>query len=65
MGCVIEWIVCEGADDCSVWCRFLADMMDNPLLIRNVVLCGHIHHGKVRCSLTLTAYCVLVYSHGA
>lgn len=26
--------------------RFLADMMDNPNLIRNVALIGHLHHGK-------------------
>ncbi|KAE8575401.1 hypothetical protein XENTR_v10003824 [Xenopus tropicalis] len=25
---------------------FLADLMDNPELIRNVTLCGHLHHGK-------------------
>ena len=28
--------------------RFLADLMDSPGLIRNVTLCGHLHHGKVR-----------------
>ena len=28
--------------------RFLADLMDGPELIRNVTLCGHLHHGKVR-----------------
>ena len=27
--------------------RFLADIMDNPNLIRNVSLVGHLHHGKV------------------
>ncbi|KAF5397484.1 hypothetical protein PHET_08754, partial [Paragonimus heterotremus] len=26
--------------------EFLADLMDCPELIRNVVLCGHLHHGK-------------------
>ena len=26
---------------------FLADLMDNSELIRNVTLCGHLHHGKV------------------
>lgn len=26
--------------------RFLADMMDNTALIRNVALVGHLHHGK-------------------
>ncbi|KDR08844.1 116 kDa U5 small nuclear ribonucleoprotein component [Zootermopsis nevadensis] len=26
--------------------EFLADMMDNPNLIRNVALIGHLHHGK-------------------
>lgn len=28
--------------------RFLADLMDSSELIRNVTLCGHLHHGKVR-----------------
>uniref|UniRef100_A0A663MX59 116 kDa U5 small nuclear ribonucleoprotein component n=1 Tax=Athene cunicularia TaxID=194338 RepID=A0A663MX59_ATHCN len=27
-------------------CSFLADLMDNSELIRNVTLCGHLHHGK-------------------
>ncbi|MGH0188822.1 UNVERIFIED_CONTAM: hypothetical protein FKN15_031588 [Acipenser sinensis] len=27
--------------------EFLADLMDSPELIRNVTLCGHLHHGKV------------------
>ncbi|XP_078572893.1 116 kDa U5 small nuclear ribonucleoprotein component-like [Branchiostoma floridae x Branchiostoma japonicum] len=26
--------------------EYLADLMDNPELIRNVVLAGHLHHGK-------------------
>ncbi|ELU06359.1 hypothetical protein CAPTEDRAFT_158714 [Capitella teleta] len=26
--------------------EFLADVMDNPNLIRNIALCGHLHHGK-------------------
>lgn len=26
--------------------EFLADMMDNPHLVRNVALIGHLHHGK-------------------
>lgn len=26
--------------------RYLADMMDNTSLIRNVALVGHLHHGK-------------------
>ncbi|XP_033913935.1 116 kDa U5 small nuclear ribonucleoprotein component isoform X2 [Acipenser ruthenus] len=26
--------------------EFLADLMDSPELIRNVTLCGHLHHGK-------------------
>ncbi|KAG8006775.1 hypothetical protein GBF38_022790 [Nibea albiflora] len=30
----------------SVITRFLADLMDGPELIRNVTLCGHLHHGK-------------------
>lgn len=24
----------------------MADLMDTPDLIRNVTLCGHLHHGK-------------------
>ena len=28
--------------------EYLADMMDNANIIRNVALCGHLHHGKVR-----------------
>lgn len=27
--------------------EFLADLMDSPDLIRNIVVCGHLHHGKV------------------
>ena len=26
--------------------EFLADLMDTPELIRNITLCGHLHHGK-------------------
>ena len=26
--------------------EFLADLMDTPELIRNVTLCGHLHHGE-------------------
>ncbi|BFY97191.1 hypothetical protein BsWGS_00231 [Bradybaena similaris] len=26
--------------------EFLADLMDCPTLIRNITLCGHLHHGK-------------------
>lgn len=26
--------------------EFLADLMDTPDLIRNVAICGHLHHGK-------------------
>uniref|UniRef100_A0A673GPI1 116 kDa U5 small nuclear ribonucleoprotein component n=1 Tax=Sinocyclocheilus rhinocerous TaxID=307959 RepID=A0A673GPI1_9TELE len=28
--------------------EFLADLMDSSELIRNVTLCGHLHHGKLR-----------------
>jgi hypothetical protein len=28
--------------------RYLADLMDSPELVRNVAICGHLHHGKVR-----------------
>ena len=28
-------------------CRFLADLMDNAELVRNVAIAGHLHHGKV------------------
>jgi len=27
--------------------RYMADIMDSPELIRNVVFCGQLHHGKV------------------
>ena len=37
-------IVCEVVGFLSF--RFLADIMDNSDLIRNVALCGHMHHGK-------------------
>lgn len=50
---------------------FLADLMDNSELIRNVTLCGHLHHGKVRdCSASLgtgfffePAHLLSPYSH--
>lgn len=35
--------------------RFLADLMDGTELIRNVTLCGHLHHGKVSCSSLASA----------
>lgn len=28
--------------------EFLADLMDTPELIRNVTLCGHLHHGILK-----------------
>jgi 116 kDa U5 small nuclear ribonucleoprotein component len=28
--------------------RYLADLMDSPALVRNVAMCGHLHHGKVK-----------------
>ena len=28
-------------------CRYLADLMDHGELIRNIVVAGHLHHGKV------------------
>lgn len=27
--------------------EYLADLMDSPELVRNVAMCGHLHHGKV------------------
>lgn len=40
--------------------RFLADLMDSSELIRNVTLCGHLHHGKVRLSVQVEQFhCVL------
>lgn len=42
-------VVCIMSNICflvSLVGRFLADMMDNPNLIRNVALIGHLHHGK-------------------
>ncbi|XP_025094078.1 116 kDa U5 small nuclear ribonucleoprotein component-like [Pomacea canaliculata] len=32
--------------DTSYDMEFLADLMDTPELIRNVAICGHLHHGK-------------------
>ena len=32
---------------CHLIHRFLTDLMDQADLIRNVVLAGHLHHGKV------------------
>lgn len=32
----------------TLFARYLADLMDNGELIRNVALAGHLHHGKVR-----------------
>ena len=32
--------------------EFMADLMDNPNLVRNVALVGHLHHGK-----TFFCYC--------
>lgn len=29
-----------------IYVRFMTDLMDNPNLIRNVALIGHLHHGK-------------------
>ena len=50
--CSCAWYTCTFiwmlfSEHCDVWSRFLADLMDNPGLIRNVALCGHLHHGKV------------------
>ncbi|XP_067650550.1 116 kDa U5 small nuclear ribonucleoprotein component-like [Haliotis asinina] len=38
--------------------EFLADLMDSPELIRNVTLCGHLHHGK-----TSFVDCLLEQTH--
>ena len=35
--------------------RFLADLMDTPELVRNIAICGHLHHGKV--------YIFIIYLH--
>jgi len=32
-------------------------MMDTPELIRNIALCGHLHHGKVLSTLLLLPHC--------
>uniref|UniRef100_A0A8C4YLG7 116 kDa U5 small nuclear ribonucleoprotein component n=1 Tax=Gopherus evgoodei TaxID=1825980 RepID=A0A8C4YLG7_9SAUR len=39
---------------------FLADLMDNSELIRNVTLCGHLHHGKVQ---TCFVDCLIEQTH--
>lgn len=36
-----------GESNVQFCCRYLADLMDNPVLIRNVALAGHLHTGKV------------------
>ncbi|XP_052246978.1 116 kDa U5 small nuclear ribonucleoprotein component-like [Dreissena polymorpha] len=38
--------------------EFLADLMDTPELIRNVTLCGHLHHGK-----TSFVDCLVLQTH--
>lgn len=38
--------------------EFLADLMDSPDLIRNVTLCGHLHHGK-----TSFVDCLMLQTH--
>lgn len=43
--------------------RFLADLMDSSELIRNVTLCGHLHHGKVRECVSLLPMAKSVYLH--
>lgn len=43
--------------------RFLADLMDSSELIRNVTLCGHLHHGKVRVYVSLLLLAKAVYLH--
>ena len=45
-----------------VLCRFLADVMDNADLIRNVALCGHLHHGKVSVSCPHHKAVIFVYA---
>jgi U5 small nuclear ribonucleoprotein component len=40
--------------ECTIYYRFLADVMDNPDLLRNVALCGQLHHGKVGCGRPCT-----------
>ena len=41
-------------------CRYLADLMDNPDLIRNVVLAGHLHTGKVYYMYLMCTYIFLI-----
>lgn len=38
--------------------EFLADLMDSPDLIRNITLCGHLHHGK-----TSFVDCLMLQTH--
>ena len=35
--------------------EFMADLMDNPNLVRNVALVGHLHHGKIDITFTIAA----------
>jgi U5 small nuclear ribonucleoprotein component len=39
-------VVEQDIPDTTYELEFLADLMDTPELIRNVTLCGHLHHGK-------------------
>lgn len=39
-------VVEQDIPDTTYDLEFLADLMDTPDLIRNVALCGHLHHGK-------------------
>lgn len=39
-------VVEQDVPDTTYDLEFLADLMDTPDLIRNVTLCGHLHHGK-------------------
>uniref|UniRef100_A0A671SKC0 116 kDa U5 small nuclear ribonucleoprotein component n=1 Tax=Sinocyclocheilus anshuiensis TaxID=1608454 RepID=A0A671SKC0_9TELE len=42
--------------------EFLADLMDSSELIRNVTLCGHLHHGKVKNTVMLLRYTDILFT---
>ena len=44
----------------NFFCRYLADLMDNSELIRNIALAGHLHTGKVRSTELLNFTTVMV-----
>jgi U5 small nuclear ribonucleoprotein component len=38
----------QGIPETTYNLEFLADLMDTPELVRDIALCGHLHHGQLR-----------------